>query len=341
MQIGFMRGYRRPNKFVRVLAKACGYYNIELVYFNPHDVNIDEGIIQGKILKNNRWTTVDMNVPAYIDITPYVFKHRNVIKFLKSKSTLSLNRRLKSKDEIYDKILEDGKFSNLIIPYSSYTDYKDIKSFSKQHEAFILKPQNGLRGNKIFKVSRVGRKFRVSYFNEVKEMKERQFKLFIEENLKENKYVIQKYIPSNTKEGKPFDCRIRLEKNGKGKWAVAVYLVRIGNNNVVSNVAKGGSVSELTPFLKANFENDAENVKEEIKKIAKELPYKVEELLQQNLTSMGIDLGFDKHGKPYLFEVELGPGYEFGIGEVVSLKADYYNYLQQSQVNSESKIIPI
>lgn len=118
-------------------------------------------------------------------------------------------------------------------------------------------------------------------------------------------------------------------KNGKGKWAVPIYLVRIGTNQkVVSNVAQGGSVTTLKPFLEANFPKNAEEIREKIKQIAKTLPYKVEELFGRNLTSMGIDIGIDKNSRElFLFEVETGPGFEFAIGELALVKSEYYKYI--------------
>jgi hypothetical protein len=42
---------------------------------------------------------------------------------------------------------------------------------------------------------------------------------------------------------------------------------------------------------------------------------------------MGIDIAIDKNGDLFLFEVETGPGFEFGVGEVALTKVDYYNYI--------------
>nr|WP_255259908.1 YheC/YheD family protein [Lentibacillus sp. CBA3610] len=134
-------------------------------------------------------------------------------------------------------------------------------------------------------------------------------------------YILQKYIHSKTKLGDPFDCRIRLEKNGRGFWEVAVYLVRIGSNQkVVSNVAQGGSVSRLRPFLESNFKENMESIKASIENIANKLPYKLESIFQQNLISLGLDIGIEKGGQIYLFEVETGPANEFAMGEIAIIQ---------------------
>src|SRR5699024_7899679 len=111
-------------------------------------------------------------------------------------------------------------------------------------------------------------------------------------------FILQKYVISRTLAGEPFDCRIRLEKNGRGKWAVAIYLVRIGSNQkVVSNVAQGGRVTSLRSCLETNSPDVEAQRRESIKVIAKSLPYKIESLYNVALSSLGLDIGTDRGGK--------------------------------------------
>lgn len=142
-----------------------------------------------------------------------------------------------------------------------------------------------------------------------------------------------------TKSEEPFDCRIRLEKNGSGKWTVAIYLIRIGSNQkVVSNVAQGGSVSGLKPFLEANYGEKAEDIRDSIESLAKSLPNKIEKKFNTNLTSLGIDIGIDLDGKLYLFEIETGPGFEFALGEIALMKSEYYKYILNKLSERQQKI---
>ncbi|MFA1821436.1 YheC/YheD family protein [Virgibacillus oceani] len=330
MQIGYMN--KNTSKTTKLLAKACKYYDIDLIYFNENNVDLDKEIIYGKKLVNNKWETIEMKeIPPYIDIQPYFFKFKDLIKFLKKRSKLSINKRPGSKIKVFNKIKREGSFSHLLIPYEIYTGYEDVIRFIKQHKNIILKPIFGSKGKDVYKITREGRKFLVDYLDDKRKYNKRQFKSFLKNNIEEDRTVIQKYIISRTKKDEPFDCRVRLEKNGKGKWEVAIILVRIGSNNkIVSNVKRGGGVSKLPSFLKANFENRAGQIEENINKIAQEFPPKLEEILDQRLVSLGLDLGINQSGKPYLFEVETGPGFEFGSGEVVSLKVDHYNYIKNN-----------
>lgn len=330
MIIGFMRNNPKPFEMVRLLAKTSKYNDIDLVYFSPRDVDIEREVISAKFLMNNRWVEKEIPVPKFIDASPYSFKYKKVIRFLEKNSTLSTGP-IGSKEMIYNKVWEDGEFSHLLIPTGEHSNFEDFLSFINEHGSIVVKPKDGLRGRRIHKVQKQRNKFLVSYQQEEKKMKRKELEALYEDEWGPNNYILQKYISSNTRAGDPFDCRIRLEKNGRGRWAVAIYLIRIGSNQkVVSNVAQGGSVTSLKPFLAANFPDKKDEIRAEIRQIAKTLPYKFDSLYDVNFSSLGLDIGIDQNGKLYLFEVENGPGFEFGEGQIASIKSEYYKYIANS-----------
>lgn len=327
MIVGFMRNNPKPFEMVRLLAKTSKYNDIDLVYFSPRDVDVKRKMIKAKFLINNKWVEKEISVPQFIDASPYSFKHKRIIRFLDEHSTLSTGP-IGSKDLIYNKVREDGEFAHLLIPTGEHSNFEDFLNFINNHGSIVVKPTDGLRGRNIHKVTKHRNKFLVSYQQEEKKVRRKELEALYEEEWGPKKYILQKYVSSKTREGDPFDCRIRLEKNGRARWAVAIYLVRIGSNQkVVSNVAQGGSVTSLKPFLAANFPDKKDEIREEIRQIAKTLPYKFDSLYDVNFSSLGLDIGIDQSGKLYLFELENGPGFEFGEGRIASIKAEYYKYI--------------
>lgn len=325
--IGFMRGSRKPVKIARLLAKTSKYYGIDIAYFHAGDVDIEKKTIHAKFLEENTWVEREIGVPPFIDILPYSFGHKKVVKFLKENSLLSSDK-LGTKDFVYKKILEDGKFAHLIIPTKTIGNFNDFYHFLMKHHQIVIKPKKGLRGRDIYSLSVNDNSFTLKYQQSEQLLTFTELKEFYSHILESDEYILQKYIDSITKDGHPFDCRIRLEKNGKGKWQVAIYLIRIGTNQkVVSNVAQGGSVARLKPFLEANFPENAAELLSSIKSIATTLPYKTEKMFETNLSSLGIDIGIDKKGNLYLFEIEPGPGSEFALGEIALIKSEYYKYI--------------
>lgn len=327
-----MRNYKSPQKFVRLLAKTAKYYNIDLVYCHPLDVDIKKEILHGKVLENNIWVEKEVPIPAYIDLNSYCYKYKAVTNFLKTKSKLSAPARFGSKDIVYNKLLSDGEFSHIIIPSEYLDNFQVFKDFIGKYKEIILKPKSGHKGEGIYMVSLLDNGYKLIYGNNEEVLNSLEMERFINKEILTRSYLCQKYINSRTKSGDPFDCRIRLEKNGKGRWEVAIYLIRIGSNQkVVSNVAQGGSVNKLTPFLKFNYGENWREIRNAVKDIGRNLPEKMEEIFNKESSCLGIDVGIDTDGSVYLFETNSAPGMEFGEADLANIKVDYYNYvLKQS-----------
>ncbi|QKY70426.1 YheC/YheD family protein [Lentibacillus sp. CBA3610] len=161
--IGYMRVNKKPMKMARLLAKVSKYNNIELIYFSPTDIDLNREVIHGKRLVNNKWITEQMSVPKYIDISPYCFKHKKEIQFLKQHSTLSSSGKLGTKTFVNKKILDDGHFSDLIIPTNEFTCFDNFYSFLKQYKEIIIKPKNGVKGKNIYMLKQEKNNYILSY----------------------------------------------------------------------------------------------------------------------------------------------------------------------------------
>src|SRR5690625_366764 len=333
-----MRGQSKPNQFVKLLAKTTKHHGIELVYFNPKDVDMKQKKISGRVLVDNKWENKEVNIPLFIDLTEFSFKNKKLIKFLRENSHFTADKLDSKSIDSMKKIKEDGEFADLLIPSIEHSDLKGFFHFINKHQQIIMKPTNGRRGDDIYKLSKKGRKYVLSHGDISTDnisLSKRQLKNFISKKSRESKFIYQKYIESKTQFGDPFDCRIRLEKNGKGKWEVVINLIRIGSGQkVVSNVAKSGSVSKINKFLKANYGEKWKTIKSDIINVGKTLPYKLEEIFNIEVGSLGIDIGVDKHGKLYLFEANTSPGYGFGEGPIAEVRCDYYKCMLDKYANS-------
>ncbi|WP_251047279.1 YheC/YheD family protein [Oceanobacillus sp. ISL-74] len=326
-----MRNFKKPFEFVRLLAKTSKYYGIDIVYCHPSDVDTENARINGKILINNKWEPINISIPEYIDLNAYCYKYKDTINYLKEKTLLSSPRRFGSKQSVYKKIIDDGQFAKIVPPTLLINSENDFRLIIEEYNKIILKPKKGHKGKGIYMINIVDGNYHVTQNCEEKIYNQSEMGAFLQKQIIPNNYLGQKYVDSTTINGDPFDCRIRLEKNGEGNWEVVINLVRIGSGNkVVSNVAQGGSVNKLKPFLKYNYPNKWNEIKEEIIYVATYLPDKIEQLFNKKTSFLGIDLGIDKEGNIYLFEVNSAPGADFGQGELANIKSDYYNYILKS-----------
>ncbi|MFA1821438.1 YheC/YheD family protein [Virgibacillus oceani] len=331
MIIGYMRNQKKPTFSAKLTAKLCKYHGIDLIYIRPKDVDIEKGKVKGKLLVNNEWISVQKEIPPFIDIFPSCFKEKNkkITDYLAEKTFLSDNRTNRlPKNKLQKKLENDSEFSHLVIPTERARKYKDIKEFSRNFSEIVLKPLKGGRGKGIYILYKDKNSYILGYQKEEKRLSKKGLKIFFENHLKNKGYIMQKHVQSRTSQGDPFDCRIHLEKNGEGKWQVAKIFIRIGiGQKVISNVNQGGGISEVEPFLQANFENKHEEIIHKLKLLADTLPYKIEQLRATHIMSLGLDVGIDKNGHLYLFESNGSPTTKTLEAEVAMLRSEYYTYV--------------
>ncbi|WP_017187198.1 YheC/YheD family protein [Alkalibacillus haloalkaliphilus] len=338
--VGCMRNSRKPKDFFKLLSQACAHYDLTLVYFSPKDVDMDRGTANGKVLVNDVWEEREVEIPRFIDVSNFCYKHRSVMNYLGQVSTLS-SERIGSKAKLYKAIKESGEFDHLIIPYITTDSPKDVFEFLFQHQEVILKPKIGKKGEHIYKISFIDtNQFMISYETTERIFNREELINFLANLVTNKKYICQRYIHSYDNNQNPFDCRIRLEKNLNGNWEIAINLVRISSSQkVVSNVAQGGYVSELEAFLKVNYPDNWETIQKEINQVGEELPLHIEEVTGKTLNSLGIDIGIDQDGKPFLFEANTAPGVDYALGEIAMLKSGYYYYMLKNVLRDDMKAI--
>ena len=342
MNIGIMRNGAKPSYLVELIAIYSKAYDVNIIYMSPKDINIAKGTVSGKTLVNGDWIKIQTKIPKFIDISQFCFKKKNreIIEYLRNNVLLSdngLNRNNKLK--FIKEVKKDKKLNHLVIPTQKVNSIGDIITFMDKYQEAILKPIAGQFGRDIFLLKKDREKgYKLHQGTEERYLTRDDLYTLFEENLSTKKYIIQKFIHSITKQGYPFDCRINVEKNGKGEWSTARMFIRIGiGQKVVSNISQGGAVSKLKSFLNANFPVEQVKVIEQrLKEIAKTVPLKVEELRKQQLMTLGIDVGIDRDGSVYLFEVNGAPGTSQLRAEVAELRAQYYSFIK-NKIQFEQK----
>jgi len=332
-----MRNNLKPPIMAELTAMLCAYNGIDLIYIRPKDVNMKNNMVKGKIFINNKWKSVETELPPFIDISAYCFKRRNreIMQYLRNNTLLSYDKvNSLSKERLQEELLKDKEFAYLVIPTKRVKQFSDVEGFLNKYSTIVLKPVSGQRGNGVYILNKEKDEFILGYRKNEKKLSHQELKLFFEESIQGRRYISQKYISSRTIQGDPFDCRVHVQKNREGKWEVARNFIRIGiGQKVISNVNQGGGISDPEPFLKANFGEKWEEVIDKINHLAATLPYKIEEIRGLELISLGFDVAIDKDGELYLFESNGAPTIKPLKAESAMLRADYYTYVLKNKVD--------
>src|SRR5699024_6004733 len=134
-------------------AKMCVSQGLTLVYMQPSDVDIEKGIINGKVFVNNQWEGITTDIPKFIDISPYCFKRKNreVIQYLNEKTQLSDARVTNfGKAKLQRFLKKSDGFKHLVIPTTRAKSLKNVEEYVGRHESIVMKPLGGEQGKGVY-----------------------------------------------------------------------------------------------------------------------------------------------------------------------------------------------
>src|SRR5690625_765059 len=336
--VGYMRNFSEPRHIAEVTAMLCKFMGIDFLYMNANDVDMENHKVFGRMLVNDKWVRVEEDIPSVIDLSPFCYKHKKVISYLRERSFLTDNLKHKlSKSKLQTVLENDRDLSKYSIPTRRLNSFGDLLSSIREHKEDVVKPVYSRHGRGVYIISKRRRKFIVGIQKREKVLSKRRFKKLYKNEMTAKLHVVQKSIISKTKTGDPFDCRVHLEKNGEGEWIIIKIIARIGiGQKVIANVNYGGGRSEIIPFLKANYPANWENIHAELKALGLSLARKIEEVRKTELMTLGLDVGIDRKGNLFVFEANSAPGTEIIKSEVALTRAGYYRFLLEkySAVNS-------
>lgn len=341
--IGLMRNYKEPTKLALIMAKTLRYYGIDLVYFTPRSVNMMTNKVIGDVLRGEIWVRTVIDVPKIIDISPICFQKENeeVINYLMDTVYLTddMYNRI-NKYNVQQYIKEDADLAKYAIPSQLLSDVDTFMAFIYEHTNVVLKPEYGGEEKHVYLIERGMFGYRVKYDKKAISMSEAKLKELIHDLVKQ-RYIVQKFIHSQTLDGQPFNCRLHFEKDGFADWEIASYHAKVDiEKNIVGKIEQKNGVINIEYIFGNLFKSKWKEINEKVLELADILPYKIEQIRQRSLMTLGIDIGVSRNGNIYIFEVIGAPSTEYIEYSVVNFRSQYYKYLldQQTELDNMNQI---
>lgn len=126
--------------------------------------------------------------------------------------------------------------------------------------------------------------------------------------LKYRDYIIQPFLNSSAKDGRPVDIRAHVQKRRDGNWALTRAYVRVAEaGSLLPNFSKGGYQGELMPFLLQHNALCAENIKEELISVSIAIAELQDTVAALPLSELGLDFLLDENSKLWLVETNALP----------------------------------
>lgn len=334
-----MDRFNKPTKIAKVTAMMSSYYGVDIIYFRTQDVDMENGIVKGKVYERDKWVATKKRLPQVIDIASrcFVKETREVTDYLRENSILTYdNKNTPNKEKLQTELSKDSRFTDLVIPTQKMDSFETLEKFLEEYSSIIMKPLFGKKGLGLYSLRKKGESYLLSHKRDEQLIKYNELFQFYNDFLSGEKYILQKMIESRTIEGDPFDCRIVVQKSGEGTWEIGKIFFRVGTGQkVVSNTSHGGSMIEPKSFLKKNYGDQWEEIYKRLKKIALKLPYKIEEVKKTSTMDLGLDIGIDGTGDLYLFESNNGASLSLLTSKSAIFRLEYYKYLY----NTHSKLV--
>ncbi|WP_077211707.1 YheC/YheD family protein [Bacillus dakarensis] len=327
-----MLHYRKHPSHVKKaysFAAVAKMEGIDFYYFSYSKVDFNAKKIDGWVYHNGKWVQKRMDFPKVIinASNPKTIEQKRISKRLK-KIAIFTSHSVGNKMKVYEKILKGEEFADYLIPSIAVRKGEEVLDFFEKHTVAVIKPTSGNHGKKIIFIKKINTNFQV-----IEGVKKTLFEksgllTYIERLLKKQSYILQPFIECKTKAGLTYDFRLHILKNGTGKWEVTLIYPRVsGNAKLISNISSGGYRGEFGPFLKEEFGDRSNHVRQLLEGFAVSFATHFDTLYPNPFDELGIDVGLDQNLKIWIFEVNWRPGSKHREIEVARRLIPYCRYL--------------
>ncbi|UOF89430.1 YheC/YheD family protein [Fodinisporobacter ferrooxydans] len=125
-----------------------------------------------------------------------------------------------------------------------------------------------------------------------------------------NHLIVQQGLNLLAYQGRPFDIRVLMQKDGEGKWSRTKMFVRIAKQGeITSNLTTGGDARPIRETLQEMFRDQGKvsQILKDIRSCIKVVPLAIEQQAEISLGELGLDLGIDTNGKLWVIEANAKP----------------------------------
>lgn len=233
------------------------------------------------------------------------------------------NDRFLSKWEVHEHLIHENHLQSYIPDTNIFTK-DNLTAFAEKYETIFIKPVHGSQGRNIFKLQKENNHFSLES-SVTSTLENKHIALSFEEiyrllkpSLNNRIYIIQQGIPLLTYQSRGMDYRVLCHKNHQNNWNVTSVVARISaENEFVSNIARGGEIMTPLNALKENLSiSDAKSVLAQMKDLAIETALIIERKTAGITGELGIDIGIDQEGRPWIIEVNSKPSKNFEDGQM-------------------------
>lgn len=289
-------------------------------FFRWTDVDVKAGTVRGWTHRDGRWAQWTLPMPDIIynrathpDPAERAAVRTLLVKLQALYGVHFINRSNSfSKMAVSEALRFFAPFAPLAPETELFMDADSLASMLKRHPQVFLKANYGTHGSDVLRVRPHKQSWQVSgrcggraveeLFTELKQVQE-----FMRLLRGDDEWVMQQGIALPRIEDRVYDLRVVVQKNRAGEWAVPLILIRWAQpGKVAANMSQGAE-----PFLPRAFRaRFGDAIPADLEETAAAAALKVAQALEARcglLGEIGVDLGLDRDGHPWVFEANAKP----------------------------------
>ncbi|MDF2660707.1 MAG: hypothetical protein K0Q94_3498 [Paenibacillus sp.] len=304
-----------PGRFSRHAdaALAAGFSGV--ILFTPAGVHVERGTVTGYVRQGRSpWRKQSAaHPPVAIDLGYYTTPLTNRQVFcVKNRTRIQFTGHgLGNKWTIQNHLLASPLLASHLLPTKPMDSVDDAIAYAREHEAIMIKPINGKGGIGILKLCCTGSAYRL-HENGKPALSggPGTIRAALRRARRKGGYLLQRWIDIRNPEGRVFDVRVLMQKDGTGQWETSGMAIREGSaNSITSNLKSGGRAHEVAAYLNRLFPSDkADALMEKLCELSVYIPPYLEERYGRRLADLGLDFAIDRSGCLWLLEVNIKPG---------------------------------
>ena len=218
----------------------------------------------------------------------------------------------------------------LAIPTYRLEKYEQLLQYAKMFRHCIIKPIGGRQGLCVSRVDYDGNVLFMESANGTEELTPTQWEAYLATLNRHNfgQPLLQPRLDFSLNAEHAVDFRLLVARGGSGAWEEVDIYARIGATRLVSNVSRGGYISDAESVLAEIAEDRADELLATLHSIAAELPTLIQQYVDRPISCLGIDVGIDRNTlQPYVLEANTFPGAKFHAWQLAQKRVQYYQYL--------------
>ncbi|MDT3700706.1 MAG: YheC/YheD family protein [Thermincola sp.] len=306
--------------------------------FFPEDVDMNNHKISGFFLAADEggrlvWKKHDFPLPdAVYDRVMFRSMERKkntkeVTSYFIRNNILYFNPKFMSKWETYQILRANPKLHSYLPDTKKYESPDLLLKFMGKYQTVYLKPTNGSLGKDIVRISRIPEGFRFQY----RKKKEaftgvwptpRELCNELPKLVNSKFYIMQQGLDLIRYNGRVFDIRVLMQKDGQGKWGNTATVARIAaSGSIFPNIAAGGVAKNMEGLWRdltsadwltsQTYENTIQVSLDALNTLENRFGTFVE---------AGLDIGIDALGNIWIIEINSKPSRKVFAADQLHLK---------------------